>query len=339
MTAAMPQADILPGMPDALAKTPPKAREYMALTLDEAIARAHAIVDETLELYAPEHSLLLYSGGEDSVVLAHLMRKRATAIVHVNTGIGIPETAVHVREVAAAWGIVLRELAPPRSYSDLVLGRVLSTRGANIGRQVWKGFPGPAAHKIMYNRLKERALDKLRFELVGTRGRTGQIMHMAGMRWGESDRRWRNASEIDPRGSRVWCSPLAWWTDGHMREYRDRYRCQRAHEHAPHMLCTPGALPRNEVTVHLHMSGDCLCGSFAQEGEIFALELFYPDFATRIRDLERQMREDESVPAERCTWGWGAGRESGTEAGRLCSRCRAPELIPGQDSFDFGGTS
>jgi 3'-phosphoadenosine 5'-phosphosulfate sulfotransferase (PAPS reductase)/FAD synthetase len=331
------QADILPGMPDRLAKIPPKAREYAALTLDEAIAKAHALVDEVLNRYSPEHVLLAYSGGEDSAIVTHLLRERATALVHINTGISVPATAVHVRDIAAQWRLELIEAAPPRTYEDLILGKVLSTRGGNIGRQVWKGFPGPAAHNVMYNRLKERALDRVRRMLVGPRGRTGQIVQLAGMRWAESDQRFRNASEIDPRGARVWCSPIVWWTEGHMREYRARYRCQLAHDHGPHMLCTPGALPRNEVTQHLHMSGDCLCGAYAQDGEIYGIELFYPEIAERLHELERRALAQGDIPPQRCVWGWGAGRERPSGAGPMCSRCQAPAEIPGQEPL-FGAT-
>ena len=41
------QGDMFPGMPDVLAKKPPKAEdgEHAARTLDEAIARSHEILD------------------------------------------------------------------------------------------------------------------------------------------------------------------------------------------------------------------------------------------------------------------------------------------------------
>ena len=330
------QPDILPGMPDALAKKPPKAVEYEGLTLDEAIAKAHALVDEALERANPDHVFILYSGGEDSVILAHLMRRRATGIVHINTGTGVPETAQHVRDIAAAWGVPLHEIQPPDTFEDLVLGKVLYKNGAKAGTPVWKGFPGPGAHDKMYQRLKERALDDFRRSLVGPRGRAGQIVNLAGMRWAESDKRFRTASEFDPDGAILWCSPIAWWTEGHMREYRVRYRCQLDHEHEPHLLCTPDALPRNEVTVHLHRSGDCHCGAYARAGEIYGLELFYPGTAAYLHDIEAKARAQGDIPVERCTWGWGPNAEKPSGAGRLCSSCPIP-VPDGQDAlFDMG---
>lgn len=312
----------MPGLPARL-------RDYSSMTLDEAIARSHELVDQALERYQSDRILLLFSGGGDSTVLAHVMRDRADTIVHVNTGIGVPATNQYVRDVATAWGMPYIETIPPDTYRDLVLGKVLSTRGDNIGRPVWKGFPGPAGHYLMYNRLKERALDKVRRQIIRdsgqTRGRTGQVMYLAGMRWAESQRRGRNAEEIDPAGSVVWVSPIVHWTNDHMKEYRRRHWCPEGHVHAPHKLCAPGVLPHNEVTDHLHMSGDCLCGAYAKEGEIHGLELFYPEVAEQIREIEQEMAaapELADLPKERCTWGWGwDSRETPSGGGRLCSAC------------------
>ena len=155
------------------------------------------------------------------------------------------------------------------------MGRVLNKVGANAGKAGVAGIPRPFGHYFMYQRLKERALDNLRRSLVGPRGKSGQVIYLAGMRWSESQRRFRNAQEIDPDGAVVWVSPIVHWTDGHIAEYRERYRCQEKHEHAPHML-KPDSLPLNEVTVHLHMSGDCLCGAYAKQGEIRMAQTVLP---------------------------------------------------------------
>jgi 3'-phosphoadenosine 5'-phosphosulfate sulfotransferase (PAPS reductase)/FAD synthetase len=209
---------------------------------------------------------------------------------------------------------------------------VQNKTGPNAGKVTWRGFPGPAAHYLMYQRLKERALEALRRSLVGPRGRSGQIVYLAGMRWSESQRRFRNAEEIEPAGAIVWCSPIVHWTNGHIAEYRERHRCRISHDHADHLLCEPGSLPLNEVTVHLHMSGDCLCGAFAEEGEIHGLELFYPDVAAELHDIEGEARAC-GIPEPRCTWGWGAGRERAGKAGRLCSTCAVPQLTGQQELF------
>ncbi|GDY76185.1 hypothetical protein SAV31267_056700 [Streptomyces avermitilis] len=272
-----PAGDMFPGMADRITGRPPKAEsEPEAMTLDEAIARSFAIYDRVLAVFPVVATVGLFSGGNDSVVVNHLFRHRVDAIAHVNTGTGIPETTQHVRDVVAAWGLRLHELHPRHSYRDLVLGNVLATRGKNIGRPVWKGFPGPAGHSVMYRRLKDEPLQRLRGQIIGKRGRSRNVVYLGGMRWAETDRRFRNAEEVDREGALIWVSPIVHWTDAHMREYRARHRCTLPHEHAEHHLCTPDALPLNEVTVHLHMSGECLCGAFARPGELDEIEYFYP---------------------------------------------------------------
>lgn len=324
------QADILPGMPDRLAKTPPKARDYEAMTLDEAIARSRALFEEARELYAPERWLLLFSGGNDSSLLGHLVRDWVDIAVHVRTTIAVPQTSAYVEAVCQAWGLPVTWAEPPDSYADLVLGKVPPKTEKGKLDAVWRGFPGPGAHDVMYQRLKEKALDVVRRELVGPRGRAGQVAYVAGTRWSESDRRHRNASEMDQEGAVVWVSPIVHWTEGHLAEYRERHRCSLNHVHADHMLCNPDALPLSEVSANLHMSGDCLCGAYAHEGELDEVAFFYPEVAEQIRWLERQV-EDAGIPW--CIW--GAGKDganpssvSASAPGRLCARCVPPD--PGQ---------
>ncbi|MET9517464.1 hypothetical protein [Streptomyces sp. NPDC002994] len=324
--------DMFPGMPDVLTKRPPKAEdgEHTARTLDEAIARSFEILDEALATYPIVGTYWLSSGGGDSGNLGHLMRGRYDAVLHVNTGTGIPETTQYVRDVAAAWGDTLHELHPRNSYRDLVLGNVLASRGPNAGiRAVWQGFPGPVGHRVMYRHLKDEPLMTFRRSVVGDEGRTKKIIYLGGMRWAETERRFRNAEAIDQDGAIVWVSPLVHWTDAHMREYRTRHRCHQEHEHAPHRLCFDAALPLNEVTEHIHMSGECLCGAFAKPGELDEIGFFYPETAARLRALEEQA-ETAGIPA--CRWGQKPPTEKGSTApaGRLCSSCVA---IPGQDDL------
>jgi 3'-phosphoadenosine 5'-phosphosulfate sulfotransferase (PAPS reductase)/FAD synthetase len=323
---------MFPGMPDMLAKKPPKAvdGEHEIRTLDQAITRSLEILDEALAAYPIVGTYWLSSGGNDSAIVGHLLRGRYDAVLHVNTGTGIPETTRYVHAVAEAWGDTLHELHPKNSYRDLVLGKVIASTGPNAGkRPVWKGFPGPPGHKVMYRHLKDEPLMAFRRSVVGDQGRTRKVIYLGGMRWAETDRRFRNAEAIDQDGAIVWVSPIVHWTDAHMREYRARHRCQQDHEHAEHRLCFDGALPLNEVTEHIHMSGECLCGAYAKPGELDEVEFFYPETAARLRALEAEA-EAASIPA--CRWGQKppGGGDVDTPAGRLCSSCVA---FPGQDDL------
>ena len=137
----------------------------------------------------------LFSGGNDSSVVLDVMRPHLTHIAHANTGIGIEETREHVRKVAADEGLPLLE-EHGESYRDLVIER---------------GFPGPAMHYKMYQRLKERALRKVRKRLVSN-GRKQRVVFLSGIRNDESKR--RAGRPVSSReGSVVWVCPLIDWTN------------------------------------------------------------------------------------------------------------------------------
>jgi len=74
---------------------------------------------------------VLFSGGNDSTVLAHMMRGRVDHAVHANTTIGVEETRQFVRDTCKNWNLNLIERVAPIFYRELVIDR---------------GFPGPAMH-------------------------------------------------------------------------------------------------------------------------------------------------------------------------------------------------
>jgi 3'-phosphoadenosine 5'-phosphosulfate sulfotransferase (PAPS reductase)/FAD synthetase len=254
--------------------------------------------------------VILFSGGDDSTALAHMFKGRATHIAHANTGIGIEDTRQFVRDTASGWRVPLLEKHPRQgeTYADLVLGRCVARTGPRKGTVVWRGFPGPAGHWMMYQRLKERALEQVRNELVGN-PRRERVIFLAGRRRQESGRRARKFASgqlvpIERKGSIVWVSPIIDWSKLDLNDYR------RSHVD----------LPRNEVAANLHMSGECLCGAFARREELDEIGFWYPGAAAYIRDLEHQALATGFDP-ERCRWGWGAYREAPSRTGPLCSTC------------------
>ena len=281
-------------------------------------ADAHALLDEAIEREITSTGrtvagiVTLFSGGNDSTTLAHLFRDRATHAAHANTGIGIEQTRQYVRDTCAAsgWRIPLLERHPREGerYEDFVLGRVRSAnpRTRPDGKVYPGGFPGPAMHYFIYQRLKERALAQVRSELVANPWRE-RVVFLAGRRADESQRRAPLALKdpIERRGSIVWVSPLVNWTKADLHAYR------RLHPD----------VPRNEVSDLLHMSGECLDGAFAHPGELEEIEMWFPDFVTGIHNLERQALKAEVAPPEQCRWGWGAGKQTPSRAGALCSSC------------------
>jgi 3'-phosphoadenosine 5'-phosphosulfate sulfotransferase (PAPS reductase)/FAD synthetase len=273
----------------------------MTRTLAGLIDDARRIVDEAVDIYFQNHTVaarvILFSGGNDSTVLAHLFRDDATHAAHINTGIGIEQTRQFVRDTCMAWGLPLIERGPDAkdSYRHLVLDQ---------------GFPGPAQHFKMYQRLKERGLRKVRAEFI-TDPRTQRVLFFAGRRRQESARR-AEIPEHERIGSTVWVSPLANWSKLDLNAYRREV----------------GDVPRNEVADTLHMSGECLCGAFAKRNELDEIGMWYPAVRDEINALEVEVR-DAGIPEPQCHWGWGAERAFQQspdqmelfETGALCSSC------------------
>jgi 3'-phosphoadenosine 5'-phosphosulfate sulfotransferase (PAPS reductase)/FAD synthetase len=239
---------------------------------------------------------ILFSGGNDSTLLAHMFRDRATYAVHCNTGIGIEETRQFVRDTCTTWDLPLLEEHPPpgSSYHELVLDQ---------------GFPGPAHHWKMYQRLKERSLRQAVRYLVA-QPRRQRVIFLAGRRRDESKRR-ADVPASEREGSVVWVSPLVNWTNADMHAYRS------AHPD----------LPRNKVADVLHMSGECLCGSFAKPEELAEIEWWFPEVAKEIHALEHEVRA-AGIPEPRCRWGWGRrSGEAPPDTGPLCSSCTLEGLL------------
>jgi 3'-phosphoadenosine 5'-phosphosulfate sulfotransferase (PAPS reductase)/FAD synthetase len=263
-------------------------------TVDDKVAESFGIVRDALSAHLDGHLLaarvILFSGGDDSTVLAHMFRKFATHIAHANTTIGIEQTRQFVRDTAAGWNLPLIEKVAPTSYRDLVLER---------------GFPGPAQHWKMYTRLKERCLEQVRNELI-TNPRKQRVLFIAGRRRDESARR-VDVPLNSRKGSTIWAAPLAFWSKLDLNDYR------RAHPD----------VPRNEVSALLHMSGECLCGAFAKRDELDQIADWFPDVAAEIHALEAEVAARPGIPAEACKWGWGAyrGDVKRSKVGEMCSSC------------------
>ena len=267
--------------------------EQRDVRVSNLVKQAHEIIDRAWELADGRMRAawcILYSGGNDSTILAHMMRGRADYAVHANTTIGVEATRQFVRDTCRAWGLELIERTAPQSYRDLVLER---------------GFPGPAMHFKMYQRLKERALDQVRSELV-TNSRRQRVLFIAGRRRAESKRR-TDIPLWETDGSAIWASPLAMWT----KEDMGVYRAIAARDGDP--------VPFNSVSDALGMSGECLCGAFAQDGELDRIRLWYPDTAAEIDRLEADVKA-AGIKEPFCRWGHGQGKPT-EKTGPLCTSC------------------
>lgn len=290
------------------------------------IEQAHFIIDQAWELADGRMRAawaVLFSGGGDSTVLLHLMKHRVDCTFHANTTIGVEETRQFVRDTTKGYGLDLFERTPPETYRELITTR---------------GYPGPAMHWFYYGRLKERALDRIRAEII-THPRRERVLYVAGRRRAESERRadiplW----QLD--GSAIWASPMANWTKLDCTTY------------ILMMRDTDDPVPVNEVAQLLHMSAECLCGAFASPGELDNLRMWYPHRAAEIDEHTAYLKQiGWTEPFT--TWGHGiqgskmpapptdlklpsgfvmsTKREQSKKVGRLCTSCQ-PGLFEGAAS-------
>ena len=248
------------------------------------------ILDDAIAEHHPGSMFALFSGGHDSVTSTHVAAQHPsfTAVVHVNTGIGIEQTREYVRQVCRDQGWPLLELKAPEGLYEQ--------------RCRERGMPGgPIQHGIMYQLLKDDQLRALVREHKRFRGdRVGLV---TGIRQAESERRLRvHPVPITRERAQLWINPILEWTKADVDNYMDSV-----------------GLPRNPVVDKLHRSGECLCGALADPQELDWIAFWYPETAARIRALEQDCFS-RGLPYR---WGEKASRpiEANQPMLPLCSDC------------------
>jgi 3'-phosphoadenosine 5'-phosphosulfate sulfotransferase (PAPS reductase)/FAD synthetase len=255
-------------------------------------AEAEEIVAKAKEEHKPSRTIVLFSGGNDSLVLLDAMAKHADEVAHINTGIGIPDTTDFARKVGASYGLPYSEWSPPKGYEELVLTE-----------KVLDGVPGPGIHHIIFQRLKERCVREMLRTYQQKRGE--RFLLLTGVRKAESKRRMGYDEPVDRNGREVWVNPLFWWGNDEMHRYREERE-----------------LLINPVSANLHMSGECLCGAMADQGadreERAMIRFFYPAFDARLSSIEAECHKARKTY---CEWGVKRPNAGKDEAERMCQSC------------------
>lgn len=249
------------------------------MDLKNKLHEARGYIETAIELHKPKHVFALLSGGHDSMTVTHFVARvldsRLTAVVHVNTGIGIEQTRQYVRDQCAHYGWNLLEYKAaentkadgspdPMVYEDIVTEN---------------GFPGADGHRYMYSKLKERQLRRLARDFGASPSEP--MMLISGVRKEESSRRMGNTKLLDAQGRTIWLAPFINLTAIDCGDYMQRE-----------------GITRNQVKDLIHMSGECLCGAYAHPGELKELALWFPEDAANIRRIEAKVR------AAGFPWGW-----------------------------------
>lgn len=240
------------------------------------IESALRLLDQAVWKYRPSQLYAMFSGGYDSLCAAHVAAQHPlfSGVLHINTGIGVEQTRQYVRMICRQYGWPLVEYSSPITYEDIIYSG---------------GFPGPPLHPIVYSKLKERAIR--RFMNDHKRHFHDRILLAAGARSQESRRRMSTTQAMRQEDVRIWVNPLIDWSKADILDYMEIH-----------------TLPHNQVVDVLHMSGECLCGCFAQADELPTLEIWYPETAAYIHWLEARVFE-RGFP-----WGWGQSPPKGWRA-------------------------
>jgi hypothetical protein len=227
---------------------------------------------ERCNSFNPVARFALYSGGDDSLVTTHWLMSNGHCdeVLSIDTGIGLKITRRHIRETCARFGWPLVEV---RAKEDC---------GQDYRKIVLKhGFPGPPKHREMYIQLKERAIEKIVRERKVARSRQ-KVLLATGIRQDESQ--WRagyGGQEVTTKAGQLWANPFYWISSSDFHHYRVEHN-----------------LPRGPASITLGMSGECLCGAYAEPGELAAIRLIEPETADEIEQLERD------VAARGHCWRW-----------------------------------
>lgn len=245
---------------------------------------AERLLVEAIAEHDPRMIFALFSGGDDSAVLISWAKRtighKLDAAVFIDTGTALPGVREFVSDFCANRYLPLLVYAAGDAFDVMVRER---------------GFPGPAAHRYAYVRLKERQVDRLVREHK-TRPRD-RIMLLTGVRRAESTRRMGTVDPVRRDGAQVWVAPLVDWTQSDLRTYREI-----------------NGVEQSPVAAMLHRSGECNCGAFAVPGEREMLRSLYPEwFEQRIAPLERACGR---------TWGERPPGERATAPGPMCTDCQ-----------------
>lgn len=230
------------------------------------------IVQRAIIDYKPKAIVMMFSGGDDSMTAYHVAKELGVKIdfvIHGNTRTGIKQTTDFAIKEIERMGDKLLVADAGKSYENYVLR---------------KGFfgLGETAHQFSYHVLKSEHFKKTVSKHIRQRRRNFPILFLNGARRQESKRRERtmiNPIRVD--GNDIWVNII--------NEF-EKLDCTNYLE--------GNGIKRNEVSVKLCRSGECMCGTMQSKGDRIEAGYFYPDWKKWIDELEKEVKK-------KFPWSWG----------------------------------
>lgn len=272
--------------------------------MNATLQRSKEIYDEAVTKFPPYATVLMVSGGKDSMTCATVAKAlgiRVDFVLHGRTGTGIEETLDYVREQAPSLGGKYIEADAGNAYEEYVLR---------------KGFfgKGVQAHAFTYHLLKRGRFQAAISQHIRRRHRGRNVLLLNGARIEESDNRKNNLTEIinvDPSvKSNIWVNLIHHWSGV---ECNDFLADQK--------------VPPNPVTQKLCRSGECMCGTMQSKADATEASYYFPKWGEWLESLKRRVA-DAGFP-----WSWGESMPKGWKKGQevqlplfadfqpACARC------------------
>ena len=258
------------------------------------------IMDDLLKIHKKTEWYVLFSGGKDSVSVAHYISanypEHFKGVVFTNTGIASPITRKFVISYCKEMGWPLFMTWPPnKSYYEIVMKH---------------GFPGPGSHRIVMGYLKYHSW------YYFLRGMRDTSAFISGVRKKESHirnkKRFYTRTPIDIDDGIVFCKPFLYKNGSQLMEY----------------FITNG-LKKSPAYEWYNKSGECWCGCFYNDWELKMIEKQDPFLYGIIQWLESQVRLHGTATAK-LNPNWG--RSVGADLSRL-------QTTLGEYSEDYCGES
>ncbi len=256
--------------------------------MNDLLQRSAEIAREAALDYKPHSTILMMSGGKDSMLtyqVAKTLGIKIDFIMHGWTRTGIFETTEFVRAFAMREGVPYIESDAGDSYRKYVLKNGFF----GVGRQ---------SHSVAYHLLKS---DHFRSNISrhirhGQRGRN--VVMLSGARRQESANRAKNI-DVPVRREKV-KSPNIWAALCHEWGVEER-----------NGFLEEVKAPINPVTQRLCRSGECMCGTMQSPLDRAEAATEFPAWGKWIRDISNE------VYAAGHDWGWGEDMSPRAKAAKV----------------------
>lgn len=210
--------------------------------------QANKIIKKAIDEWQPVHIVILFSGGYDSMALAHWCANNYDGQLPISTW------SIDTCLSADGWTDYIEGVAEELNLPDFHIYRNEKGFAQYLEWVREYGCPrGLAGHKRAYARLKERAIDAI--HMMYKTERSSKTLFLSGIRQSESREREKLTAPIQRmrKSNKVFANPLFCWSDEDVMRYR-----------------LDNDLPDNPFYSTVSGSGDCQCnwGNFITLGTL-----------------------------------------------------------------------